>query len=271
MDPSGTTWISKKFLQELKKRLKQIKARIDTKFKFPAFVVNAKYDFPLDPALRDEYETFITQSVEDGLLEVQRGPGMSLAGDRWSDTYIESAYKQGMANAYNRGGYATITGMATEDWISANFFTPFHENRVELVFSRAYEQLHGLSDTMASQLRAILAEGMIEGRNPRYIAKMLNERIDGLGLSRAELIARTEVMRAHSEASLDTYDLFQEEGVELLVEFLYTNDTRVCPKCVSFGTAEDGGRRRMTIQEARGVLPLHPNCRCVWLPVPKGL
>ena len=124
---------------------------------------------------------------------------------------------------------------------------------------------------MASQLRAILAEGMIEGRNPRYIAKMLNERIDGLGLSRAELIARTEVMRAHSEASLDTYDLFQEEGVELLVEFLYTNDTRVCPKCVSFGTAEDGGRRRMTIQEARGVLPLHPNCRCVWLPVPKGL
>jgi len=237
----------------------------------PNFVVNASYDFPLDPSLRDEYETYITGLVDEGLLEVKKGPEMALGGDRWSDSYVSSAYQQGMATAYARAGYEALTGLDLEDWVATQFFSPFHENRVELLFTRAFEQLRGISDTLASQLRATLTQGFIEGKGPKEIAKMLSEKIDTLGYVRAELIARTEVMRAHSEASLDTYAFFQEQNVELLVEYLYTNDDRVCPKCVEFGTGPDGGRKRMKIEDARGILPLHPNCRCVWLPVPKGL
>jgi hypothetical protein len=49
--------------------------------------------------------------------------------------------------------------------------------------------------------------------------------------------------------------------VEADVEHQTAGDSRVCPQCASLqGT-------RYTIAEARGVVPVHPRCRCAWKPV----
>ena len=48
-----------------------------------------------------------------------------------------------------------------------------------------------------------------------------------------------------------------------MAEWTTAGDERVCPEC--------GGWEgiKMTIEEARGMIPLHPNCRCDWLPATK--
>lgn len=270
-DPSGTATISRLFLKELKRRFKKLDRKIKNRLLGnPSFTVNA-YDFPLDPKYLQEFSDWLTSEAEAEMLEMVPGPGIHARYERWTDQYVQPAYKQGMHNAYMHGGFETTTGLGAEQYVSANFFMPFHVTRVGLLYLRAYESLKNVTQATAAALRTELSQGMIEGINPRKIAKRMSEKIADIGIARAELIARTEIMRAHSEASLDVYESFEVEGVELLVEFLYTHDDRVCLKCIEFGTGEDGEPKRFAVADAHGILPLHPNCRCVWIPWVPGL
>lgn len=51
--------------------------------------------------------------------------------------------------------------------IDVIFNAPFYLERVGLVYTRTYTDLKGITDTMASQISRVLAQGMAEGRNPR--------------------------------------------------------------------------------------------------------
>ncbi len=270
-DPSGTLWISNKFFQEFKRRFNALKKDIKQKMLFePSFVTNA-YDFPLDPRYLDEFSGWLSEKTEEHLLHIMPGPGIHARYDRWSDQYVMPAYKQGMYNAYMHGGFGAVAGAAANPWVQASFSMPFHVSRVGLLYLRTYESLKNVSEATAGAIRAELAQGMVEGINPRKIASRMADKIDDIGIHRAELIARTEIMRAHSEASLDTYESFETEGITLLVEYLYTKDDRVCQKCIDFGTDENGNPKRFKVSESHGILPLHPNCRCVWIPWVPGL
>ena len=72
---------------------------------------------------------------------------------------------------------------------------------------------------------------------------------------RAALIARTETAAAYVEGELQVY---RESGMKM-VEWNAVDDS--CPEC----TILDG--KRFTIGDAKGRQPLHPNCRCDFLPV----
>jgi SPP1 gp7 family putative phage head morphogenesis protein len=101
---------------------------------------------------------------------------------------------------------------------------------------------------------------MAEGRSPLDIAEALVDRVERVGLTRARLIARTEVIGAHAEATLNAYEEAGVTGVEVEAEWTTAGDDRVCPECESM----EG--RSFTLAEARGMIPAHPNCRCAFLP-----
>jgi SPP1 gp7 family putative phage head morphogenesis protein len=82
-----------------------------------------------------------------------------------------------------------------------------------------------------------------------------------VGIKRARVLTRTEVINAHAEATLNSYTEAGLEGVTVNAEYTTAGDNKVCPK-----------RRKLegkvyTIAEARGVIPMHPNCRCAWIGV----
>ena len=74
-------------------------------------------------------------------------------------------------------------------------------------------------------------------------------------------LARTEVINAYTEGTLDSYERLGVEEVQGRAEWSTAGDDRVCPQCAGMEGAV------FTIREARGLIPLHPNCRCAWLPV----
>jgi SPP1 gp7 family putative phage head morphogenesis protein len=74
-------------------------------------------------------------------------------------------------------------------------------------------------------------------------------------------IARTEVIHAHAEGQLDSFQALGIEEVGAEVEWVSTPDERRCSLC------EELHGQRFTIAEARGMLPRHPSCRCAWAPV----
>jgi len=145
-------------------------------------------------------------------------------------------------------------------------------DRITLILT---ETRKAIQDVTAERLRA--------GTSPKEIAREIRK-VKGLGLDaprqralakyaethddvqvgkyrqrlfrqRAETIARTESAAAAVHGELESY---KEAGVGE-VEFSAASDC--CDICFEY----DGDR--YTVGESRGVLPLHPNCRCDWLPV----
>ena len=93
--------------------------------------------------------------------------------------------------------------------------------------------------------RPDLSRAGIDRRVATYEKRLIRQR--------CETIARTESARALSEGELMGY----EQAGQSTVIFLATSDA--CPIC----TGMNGDR--YSIQQAHGVQPVHPRCRCDWL------
>lgn len=196
-----------------------------------------------------------------GILDVREGtPLQSASRQVWQNKYIDTAYQKGIRDAGEKlktKGKTDLSG----DFISGAFNRPVHADRVGLIYTRAFRDLEGITDEMDKQISRSLAQGIAEGRGPQQIARDLVKKVDDIGIVRARTLARTEVIAAHAEATLNMYEEAGIEGVEIEAEFTTAGDDAVCPEC------EDLEGTTYTIEESRGVIPVHPNCRCAFQPV----
>ena len=193
------------------------------------------------------------------VLGVSTGTPLRMAASSsWMNIYLDSAYQKGMrdAAARMRGSGAQVG----EGWVGGGFNRAVHADRVGLIYTRAYSELDGITAAMDQQISRLLAQGIAEGLNPNQMAREMAKTIDGISRNRAQVLARTEVISAHAEASLNTYQEAGVEGVEVESEWSTAGDDRVCPEC----EANEG--QVFTLEEAHGMIPLHPQCRCAWLP-----
>lgn len=73
---------------------------------------------------------------------------------------------------------------------------------------------------------------------------------------RTEMIARSESSRANAEGSLNVY-----EANEVEVEWIAVAGNDFDPE-----NCQDNDGQIFSIAEARGRIPVHPNCECIWGP-----
>ena len=114
---------------------------------------------------------------------------------------------------------------------------------------------------MSQSISRTLAQGLLEGKSPRTIARELNKDVDKIGINRARTLAQTEIIRAHHSANIGEYRIAGAEGVEVIAEFLTAGDARVCIRCASLAG------QRFALDEAENLIPVHPRCRCVVIPI----
>jgi SPP1 gp7 family putative phage head morphogenesis protein len=105
-----------------------------------------------------------------------------------------------------------------------------------------------------------LANGLAHGKGAGTIARELYKNVSSLSRARAWTIARTEIINAHAEGQLDAFEKLGIEKVGAELEWSTAGDDIVCTKC------EEMNGEVFTVEEARGMIPLHPNCRCAWIP-----
>jgi SPP1 gp7 family putative phage head morphogenesis protein len=231
-------------------------------------VFRRQYEFLSNPAKLEAFRAWFQRQVDAGILAPLPG---APPGRPWTAEYVESAYKRGQMNAFlasKREGLLgpSIFGMTPEQFLISSFMAPEAMSKVLLLGTRAWNEMKGLTDAMGQQLNRILAQGIADGIGVERIAKQMTDVISGLARSRALTIARSEIIRAHAEGQLDAYDKLGVAELGVQAEWSTAHDERVCPRC-----APNEGKT-FTIAEARGLIPLHPNCRCSWIPsVPKNL
>jgi len=107
----------------------------------------------------------------------------------------------------------------------------------------------------------LLARGLAEGFDKGESIPQLTNRVkDIFGFSdkvRASRIARTETIQASAQGAIIGY---KDAGVSRL-EFYAALDERTCESCMALHG------REFKAEDAEGVITVHPNCRCTWLPV----
>lgn len=273
LDPTKTTNLRRRFIRQMRKRFANLKADVrhlietldafglEDREPFTFNVEPREFAFQTSAQKLDTFRRWLQQQVDQRILVTD-----SITGEPWTGEFIDSAYRRGATNAFvsaRKGalkeGLDFFEG-SKEEFLRGAFSQPETLSKVQLLATRTFEELRGVTATMAQQLNRELASGIANGLNPRQVARGMAARIDGLSKRRAEVIARTEIIHAHAEGQLDSFEKLGVEEVGIQAEWLTAGDDRVCVSCA----AREG--QLFTIKEARGEIPLHPNCRCSWIP-----
>lgn len=117
--------------------------------------------------------------------------------------------------------------------------------------ARGYLTKHG--DTFARTSAEVIAQGVAEGRPTDEMTKDLRRRLN-VTKSRAEVIVRTESLKAYNTAS---HAYYTQNGVELVMYYA-TSDDRTCPVCSS--------QAGNIYKRSAITVPRHPRCRCYLAP-----
>lgn len=292
-DPTHTTVLRNAFAANMKRRFTELSLVVATSIvKKDCFGLSPKlHALQMTPTQQEAFaflrsvekvEAFmkwLREQVDKGILEVsvyqQIGSGIESA---WTNIYISDSYKRGVIRAryeLKKAGY-NVPSIDDSGGINTVMMGPLHADRLGLLFTRVFSELKGITAAMDTQISRILAQGIADGDGMKLLARKLVSTINGtkmgeLGITdslgrfipasrRAMVLARTEIIRAYADATLQEFANWGVEGVNAKAEWSTAGDDRVCEKCAPM----EG--KVFTLEEAAGKIPFHPQCRCCWLP-----
>ena len=302
-DPTRTTSLRNAFVRELINRFRHLRGLIrkaiveedvfglreGSGFKITVLQTpgRRRFAFPRSADKVSAFMEWLNRQVQQDILQVaqitQVGTGVEAA---WTNQFIQDSYRRGVVRARSqltKGGF-NVPPLSETGGILASMSTPFHIDRLGLLFTRTFNELRGITNAMDQLISRLLAQGIADGLNPNTIARVLNHAISGMGRTlglpisyinprtgklvsyvmpperRARILARTEIIRAHAEAQLQEFQNWGVEGVNVKAEWITAGDNRVCEQCAGL----EGSI--FTLEQAQGMLPLHAQCRCAWVP-----
>lgn len=191
--------------------------------------------------------------------------GSNFLWDLWQK-FIKSGFVAGLKRAFKdgklkaglqvTGARPTPTFSNEEEFTNIAMISP-ERNRLNVLNSRTLTEIEGLTEDMRVKLKRALMDGLAANKSPIDVGNDIVKAI-GINRNRARTIARTELMRAHAEGQLVGLKQMGVDKIGVTVE--WTTTKGACPQCSRLSG------RTYTIDEAKGLIPAHPNCRCAWIP-----
>lgn len=263
-DPTSTTVLRSRAAKEVNRRFGSLRrAVIRTVLrKETGLITNATTDadgrfvFLRDAKKVEEFNAYLGELVEEEILRIEGGGEVK---DHWLNKHVGDGYRRGAAKTRLAAERAIPLLEALPDY--APLANPFHAERAELIFTRVYSDLKGVTEVMSTQMSRELANGIINGHNPKKVARAMADRVDKIGRTRSRLIARTEIVESHNSASINESRVLEAEtGVEVMMEWITALDGRERP------SHRARHQNVYTKDEAQSLIG-EPNCRCSVSPV----
>jgi SPP1 gp7 family putative phage head morphogenesis protein len=256
-EPTRTKSLRRDYAQRLRGRWQAIRTAIreglaenDALGRTEALVdapTEGQFDFPTDAAQADAFEQWLARQTDREILQTFGG----------ENQYIHRAYERGVEDAHVE---LRTLGLAEGEVGATALQLPVHRDQLQALFARNLNELEGMTDAVATELRRELAEGLAAGRGPQGIARDLTDVIgqveDGTprgAMNRATRIARTEVMHSHNRARATEWERAGIRQVDILIA------ATACPECQALKAGAP-----YPVAEAKALIPgsTHPNCRC---------
>ena len=278
IDPTRTATLRGRFVSEMNRRFAEVKRSVrelvvaqdafglieSEPFTFNVDVPRQAWRFRTDSQKLEAFNKWFQGEVDQKILSVD------VKGEPWTAKYVDSAYRKGSIRAYTDVHKESLSQSpdfyegSKKQFLESAFNQPERLSKLRLLGTRVFSELKGVTAVMGQQMSRTLAEGIAQGYHPQKIARSLSKTVDGITRQRARTIARTEVIHAHAEGQLDSFEDLGVEKIGLMAEWSAAPDDRTCSLCADMDGAV------MTIAEARGLIPRHPNCRCCWVPANVG-
>ena len=156
---------------------------------------------------------------------------------------------------YHQSNKVTYQSMNLKPILTDNDLLNFIEIR-----QYNYDLLTNLCDDLDKNFKDIILDGVINGKSANDIAQDLE--VAGISplnkhtaQQRAKMIARTEVNSVKNKARLQAY---KDNNIQW-IDIVTMGDSKVCQDCLNLEA-----NNPYNINEINNLLPVHPNCRCIY-------
>jgi SPP1 gp7 family putative phage head morphogenesis protein len=271
--PNNAGQVEDGFVNEIRRRFRTLRGLIRRTVGYENDALNLSsnadereaFDFPSRTGKREAFMVWLRDAIQDEILE-PINPINVEDGQHWTAQYIREAFVRGVNQST---GLLFQQGVSIENIPDENITQrPIFARTLRNLYQRTYSNLKSVTDDMAPQVRETLTEGFAEGHNPKRMARELTKEVRNIQKPRAETLARSETINAHSSAALDNYE---RAGVNTVshVRWSAADDPRTCPFCRRLdGTNLTLDEMRTGSVQWRGQIwrlqpPAHPNGRCV--------
>lgn len=228
-----------------------------------------------------KFMEWLQQQVNNGILSIGEFERLgSSINNAWTNYYLLDSYKRGVMRAryeLQKAGY-NVPSIEVTGGITVAMGLPMHVDRLGLLYTRMFTDLKGITSQMDTYISRILAQGIADGDSPLLLARKLVSTINGQGIGdlgitdslgrfiparrRAEMLARNEIIRAHHVAMIQEYRNWAVYDVKVEAEFVTAGDEKVCPVCENLAKGSP-----YTLDKIESMIPVHPGCRCIALPL----
>ena len=110
-------------------------------------------------------------------------------------------------------------------------------------------------ELLKSDLSKLLQSGLIQGKNPRLLARELQKKF-GESEYNSERLMRTELARVQTEAQKQS---FERNGFK---QYTFIVNGGCCPLCEDVAKKNGGHYYIKDMMPGENAPPMHPNCRC---------
>jgi SPP1 gp7 family putative phage head morphogenesis protein len=285
-DPTHTEAIRERFRRDVRSRFREVRGAVRAAVGYERDLFDLQESrladaddvqrFETDESQTRAFIRWLTDALRDDVLEQTRRRRVR-DGQHWTAAYVRGGYRRGWEFATDQLQQAGVEIAADAEPLRLGV----PRRQLRKLYTRTYETLESVTADTAPRVRETLTAGLAEGVNPRELARRLTSEIATLQRTRAEVLARTEVINSHSEATLDRYE---RAGVDAVShgEWATADDDRVCPICESlegqeftidemregtFTFAPSESEPDHLAGEYRLKPPAHPQGRCAILPV----
>lgn len=203
------------------------------------------FEFTTDDSKIERFLQWLNRQQQRGVLSVISRNGNS---------YVRSAYASGVRWAHGR---LRDEGITADVGVDVVFDMPVHRSTLQLLYTRNYEALSGVTDAVSKDVARTLTGGFAQGFGPRKMAGELTDRVDKIGMTRATTLARTESIHASTEATKRRY---RDMGVEEVDIVNHDPCEEICKPIV------EGGPYPID-DIPHGGTPFHPNCEGALIPI----
>lgn len=238
---------SAKLLKAYKRALERIKKEIAD--------IYMEYDITGDLGLGKIHRFSVLSKLEKELLKLAQELGADdilVTGDIVENVFKETYYKT--AYVLDKGIETGINfAILKPEFVKTAINIPIEGKR----FS---DRIWTNKSKLVARVQESVERALIEGTDIRKLAKEITNDF-GSSIYESQRLINTEVARAHTLAQEEIYS---NSGVVAKVMWNATLEGNTCEEC----QALDG--QVFDLNGDKPEIPLHPNCRCVYIPVVEG-
>jgi len=269
-DPTRTTGIQRAFVRAANKRLNQLQkyliASVKTNNAFglktnaiplgastPQLVLNpSQFANERDTQKLSSYEAYVASLIGTVFL-------YNDLGQVFSDEFVEAGFKKGSARALTEWEKAGGDLPAAYTLGPLALRTPLTD-QASMVKKRAKDAIEGDATKLQNRLNYNFGQALTSNATPTEAARGIRQAIT-TAKKEFERTAVTEVVRGFNIGNVSQMEALGVTEVRVVAEWKTAGDDRVCQACQSL----EG--KIFPIDVIRGLIPLHPRCRCAALPI----